>query len=234
MQTAAESAATDTGSTAAELDAWAMENVTAYRSLTPNERRAVRATVRQARALGIAETDIRMCASVAARSGVRIAFRKDARMEGYYDSGENLIVLNPAGKKSPSRLLLHELSHALYTTKKGKRILDRYRKKMDAARAGEIDHRYTEAGLAAHVGEEIAVHYAEDVLGNRATMERLLREEPTLGDKVLSFVAKSNPNRARPKGEKTAPFPHCSLEKCAFVCTPIAKKSLVFSRLWVL
>ena len=171
----------------AELDAWASENLKGYNELTGREKRTVRSMIRRARALGVAESDVKMIAQVSVRSGIRIEFRKSIDVNGYYDSANSLIVLNPNAKHNASRLLLHELSHALYTTKRGKKILDKYIKQMDKDQAADIRKRYGEAGLAEHAAEEIAAHYAEDVLGNRATMERMLREEPTLGDKVLSF-----------------------------------------------
>lgn len=170
-----------------ELDKWATDNLKGYNELTGREKRTVRSMVRRARALGISESDVKMCAQVSVRSGLRIEFRKSIDVNGYYDKVNSLIVLNPNAKHNASRMLIHELAHALYTTKRGQKLLDKYVKKMDADRAAEIRKRYGEAGLAEHAAEEIATHYAEDVLGNRATMERMLREEPTLGDKVLSF-----------------------------------------------
>ncbi|MBQ2718568.1 MAG: hypothetical protein IJF73_00705 [Clostridia bacterium] len=44
-----------------------------------------------------------------------------------------------------------------------------------------------EAGREADIAEELSVHHAEDVLGNKNTLERVFREEPTMGDKILSF-----------------------------------------------
>lgn len=170
-----------------ELDKWAADNLKGYNELTGREKRTVRSMVRRARALGISDSDVKMCAQVSVRSGLRIEFRKSIDVNGYYDSANSLIVLNPNAKHNASRMLIHELAHALYTTKRGQKLLDKYVKKMDADSAAEIRKRYGEAGLAEHAAEEIATHYAEDVLGNRATMERMLREEPTLGDKVLSF-----------------------------------------------
>ena len=188
-----------------EIHTWAMENIKKYNELTGRERQEVRATIRQARALGISEADTITYATVAARSGVRIVFSKARCLrrvivdeggkpvtkvgfsDGFYNHDTNEIVVNPEGKRSPTKLLLHELAHALYTNKGFAKLLDRAAKKMDDDRKKEITNRYTEAGQEEFIPEEHAVHHAEDVIGNDATLERLLRDEPTMGDKILSF-----------------------------------------------
>ena len=188
-----------------EIHTWAMENIKKYNELTGRERQEVRATIRQARALGISEADTITYATVAARSGVRIVFSKERCLrhvtveedgklvekvgfsDGFYNHNTNEIVVNPEGKRSPTKLLLHELAHALYANKGFARLLDRAAKRMDDDRKKEITDRYTEAGQEKFIPEEHAVHHAEDVIGNDATLERLLRDEPTMGDKILSF-----------------------------------------------
>lgn len=188
-----------------EIHTWAMENIKKYNELTGRERQEVRATIRQARALGISEADTLTYATVAARSGVRIVFSKEQCLrhviveedgklvekvgfsDGFYNHNTNEIVVNPEGKRSPTKLLLHELAHALYANKGFARLLDRAAKRMDDDRKKEITDRYTKAGQEEFIPEEHAVHHAEDVVGNDATLERLLRDEPTMGDKILSF-----------------------------------------------
>ena len=109
-----------------EIEAWARENVKGYSELTPNERREIRAMIRQARALGIPDIDIGRYANLSARTRVRVSFSK-ARCfydfaedgtaiyaDGFYDPKANEIVVNPEGKRSAAKLLMHELSHALY------------------------------------------------------------------------------------------------------------------------
>ena len=186
--------------TGEEVDAWALEHVKGYRELAPNERREVRATVRQAQALGFSDSDVTVYAAVAVRSGVRISFSKErtlytkkdgstAYSDGFYDPKTNEIVVNPEGKRSAGRLLFHELSHALYGEKKFTKALDRAVRDMNADRAQELLDRYREAGRTdlSELSEEVIVHHAEDVLGNRTNLERLVRGEPTLRDKILSF-----------------------------------------------
>ena len=188
-----------------EIHTWAMENIKKYNELTGRERQEVRATIRQARALGISEADTITYATVAARSGVRIVFSKEQCLrhviveedgklvekvgfsDGFYNHNTNEIVVNPEGKRSPTKVLLHELAHALYANKGFARLLDRAAKRMDDDRKKEITDRYTKAGQEEFIPEEHAVHHAEDVVGNDATLERLLRDEPTMGDKILSF-----------------------------------------------
>ena len=183
-----------------EVDAWALEHVKGYRELAPNERREVRATVRQAQALGFSDGDVTVYAAVAVRSGVRISFSKErtlytkkdgstAYSDGFYDPKTNEIVVNPEGKRSAGRLLFHELSHALYGEKRFTKALARAVRDMNADRAQELLDRYREAGRTdlSELSEEVIVHHAEDVLGNRTNLERLVRDEPTLRDKILSF-----------------------------------------------
>ena len=186
-----------TESTVREIEAWAKENVKRYGELLPNEKREIRAMVRQARALGIPEADIRRYANLEARTHVRVSFSKDrcfagtqedgtrVYADGFYDPDTNEIVVNPEGKRSAARLILHELSHFLYKGKYGK-VIDKAVRRMDEARATEVAGRYAKYGIEV-ASEEVAVHHAEDILGNERNLDRLLRDEPTIGDKILSF-----------------------------------------------
>ena len=202
-----------------EIVAWAKENVRGYKDLLPNEKREIRATVRQGRALGLTDAEIKSYADVAVRTGVRISFSKErnrytkkdgstAYGDGFYDPKSNEIVVNPEGTRSAARLLFHELSHTLYGSKRFKKALVRAARRMDDDRAEQIKTSYEEAGRTdvAELAEEIAVHHAEDVLGNRENLERLLRDEPTIGEKILSFfgLAKTeyagNPRLTRAAG----------------------------------
>ena len=188
-----------------DIDAYAKENVNGYEDLLPAERREIRAMIRQAKALGIPDADIKMYARVAARSGIRISFSKDLNAytktdgttgysDGFYDPKSNTIVVNPEGKRSAGKLLMHELSHALYSYKKYRAVLDKATRRMDEARAERIAKSYRDAGETAEViSEELAVHHAEDVLGSKANLERVVEEEPNIKSKILSFfrVAKT-------------------------------------------
>lgn len=180
------------------IDTWAREHVKGYGELIGNEQREIRALIRQAMALGIPEADIEAYATVSARSSVRITFSKERALagrdnagqlvyaDGFYDPATNEIVVNPEGKRGPGKLLLHELAHTLYKVKKFGKALDKSVRHMDEERATEVAQRYAAYG-AEVASEDVAVHHAEDVLGNRENLSRLLRDEPTIGDKILSF-----------------------------------------------
>ena len=188
-----------------EIAAFAKENVKGYEDLLPAEQREIRAMIRQGKALGVPDADIKTYATVSARSGIRVAFSKERTVytkedgttgyaDGFYDPVKNEIVVNPEGTRSPGKLLMHELSHALYSYKKYRAALDKATRRMDEARAEQVAKRYREAGeSAAVISEELAVHHAEDVLGSRANLERVVEEEPNIKSKILSFfrVAKS-------------------------------------------
>ena len=190
---------------AEDIAAFAKENVPGYENMLPAERREIRAMIRQGKALGVPDADIKTYARVSARSGVRVVFSKDRNAvtykdgtkgfgDGYYDPDTNEIVVNPEGKRSTTKLLVHELSHALYSYKKYRTVLDREVKNMDEKRANDVAILYRNAGESAEViSEELAVHHAEDVLGHKNTLERVLMEEPNIKSKILSFfrVAKS-------------------------------------------
>lgn len=189
-----------------ELDTWAREHIKRYRELVGNEQREIRTLIRQGRALGLSEADIETYATVSARSSVRVTFSKaQCRREsvemkdgkpvilvgyadGFYSPETNEIVVNPEGKRSAAKLLMHELSHALYKNRQFAEVIDGEVKRMDEKRKGEVRELYEKAGRAkAEISEELSVHHAEDVVGNRDNLARMMKEEPTLGDKILSF-----------------------------------------------
>lgn len=189
-----------------ELDTWAREHIKRYRELVGNEQREIRTIIRQGRALGLSDADIETYATVSARSSVRVTFSKvQCRREsvemkdgkpvvlvgyadGFYSPETNEIVVNPEGKRSAAKLLMHELSHALYKDRKFAEVIDGEVKHMDDKRKGEVRELYEKAGRAkAEISEELSVHHAEDVVANRDNLARMMKEEPTLGDKILSF-----------------------------------------------
>ena len=188
-----------------EIAAFAKENVPGYGNLLPAEQREIRAMIRQGKALGVPDADIKTYATVSARSGIRVAFSKERTVytkedgtrgyaDGFYDPVKNEIVVNPEGTRSPGKLLMHELSHALYYYKKYRTVLDKATQRMDEARAKGIVADYKAAGeSAAVISEELLVHHAEDVLGSKANLERVVAAEPNIKSKILSFfrVAKS-------------------------------------------
>jgi hypothetical protein len=134
------------------IDAWAKENVPDYNKLAENARLAVRATIRRARAHGIAEADIKLYANVAAHSGLNIVFDVTTEGDGLYDM-RNTIYVDPGApaERIRAKLLLHEGGHALFwRTKKGKKLMHDAAKMLDADKAKEIEERYIAEECRAH------------------------------------------------------------------------------------
>lgn len=189
-----------------ELDTWAREHIKRYRELVGNEQREIRTLIRQGRALGLSDADIETYATVSARSSVRVTFSKEqcrrenvemkdgkpvilvGYADGFYSPSTNEIVVNPEGKRSAAKLLMHELSHALYKDRRFAEVIDGEVKHMDEKRKKEVRELYEKAGRPeAEISEDLSVHHVEDVVGNRDNLARMMKEEPTLGDKILSF-----------------------------------------------
>ncbi len=202
-QTESEQTAEDGGKARREeiaIDVWARENIPDYAGLNAPARAAVRATVRTARAQGIAENDIKTYARVAARSGLNISFdtAQAAGGDAWFDE-RNTIYVNPAAPAAriQSKLLLHEGGHALFfKTKRGKKLLARAAEMVDAETAAEVRKRYTEYYEKRNVDksvyepiiqEEIAAAGLEKALGVDGAWEFILAEQPTLGERFLSF-----------------------------------------------
>ena len=182
------------------IDVWARENIPDYKSLNMPARAAVRATVRSARANGIGESDIKTYACVAARSGLNISFdvAQAAGGDARYDM-RNTVYVNPnaPAARIQSGLLLHEGGHALFfKTKSGKKLLARAVEMADAETAADVRKQYTEyykgqelseAQLEEIIREEIAAAGLEKALGVDGAWEFILAEQPTFGERFLSF-----------------------------------------------
>ncbi|MBR3862724.1 MAG: hypothetical protein IKM42_03605 [Clostridia bacterium] len=182
------------------IDVWARENIPDYAGLNAPARAAVRATVRSARAHGIAESDVKTYARVAARSGLNISFdvAQAAGGDARYDM-RNTVYVSPAApaERIQRGLLLHEGGHALFfKTKSGKKLLARAVEMVDAETAAEVRKQYTEhyrgqelseAQLEEIIREEIAAAGLEKALGVDGAWEFILAEQPTLGERFLSF-----------------------------------------------
>lgn len=204
----------ETGADLAATDSWARENVPGYDKLADPARTAVRATIRQARALGISEENIKLYASVAARSGLNVVFDVTVQGDALYD-GRNTIYVDPAApvERMRSKLLLHEGGHTLFArTSKGRRLLDAaYRaiEKNNPDRAKEIRERYEDhyagSNLSAEIlegiiKEEQGAAYLEDVLGEVDAWSYILAEEPQYESKLISFFAKAAQDYKHLKG----------------------------------
>lgn len=122
-----------------ELDTFARENVPDYKNITGAQQQAVRQTLRQARAAGIAEADQILYASVAARSGVNIEFVSAETLGANADAGYSLksgkILVNREMASNPkartaAKIILHEFTHGMInggyvvTGRKGKKHIE--------------------------------------------------------------------------------------------------------------
>lgn len=191
-----------------EIDKLARDKVKGYSKLSDASKGMIRKLIREGRAKGVSEADILMYASVSARSGIDIQFDKEAcyrgvkedgspdYADGFYEASQNRIVVNPDGKRSAERLIIHELDHAIrkFFDKKGKKATRIYFEAIQGVSpevrekiAKEYKKTAKPGEAAAQVLDETNAYYAEQVLGNKYTLEKLLEAEPTLKDKILSF-----------------------------------------------
>ena len=183
-----------------EIDSYAKQNVPQYEELNAPSKQAVRMTIRQAQAHGIAEADTLVLAKVAAKSGLNIVFDRNIGADGM--NINNTIYLNPdaAPERLRGKLLIHELDHILVKEKGGQHLITEAFLNMDAAKRNKIIERYSKfyegKGLDAAqkidiFTDEVASAYAEDIATDPAIWDYILSKEPTTKEKVLSFFRKS-------------------------------------------
>lgn len=211
---------------AEEIDTYARENITDYTKLSAPNQSMIRKVIREGRAKGMTDEDVLAYAKISAHAGVDIAFDKAATFRGYneegkeeyadgfYDPKTNRIVVNPESKRSHERLLLHELEHTILKGKDGKKLIATAFENMDEDMKTKILKRYGDfyrgKGLDAAeridiLNDEVSAHFAEEVLSNRHTLEKLIEAEPSLKDKILSFFkGASEDYKSVPKLSKAA------------------------------
>lgn len=192
---------TDSGETkldAAAIGAWARENVKGYASLPEPSKRAVRDTIRQARAHGIPDNEIVIAARVAARSGLNVVYDKILiEGDGKYN-GRNTIYIDPKAPKERrcARLLLHEGGHALKGEKGFIKLLARATRLASPDKAKEIRDKYTEYYKSKKIDkeiyepiieEEIAMAAIEETIGVDGAWDYILSKKPSISEKFLSF-----------------------------------------------
>ena len=193
---------TNLGRQALDIDAMATERIPEYHTLSEPNKQAVRMTIRQAQANGIAEAETLTFARVAARSGMNIVFDGAKSAVGDANIQGNTIYINPNAPKErlQSRLLLHEAGHALLRSKDGKNLISEAFRHIAPERSQEIAQRYInfykKQGMSMEqympiVNEEITTAYIEDVLGDANAWEYILGEDPSLSERVLSFFRKA-------------------------------------------
>lgn len=187
---------------AAEIDAYARENISEYKNLSAAGQAAIRATIRQGRAAGVQEDFVLSCARVSARSGLRVVFSKEASFvaangsyaDGAIDLKNNRIIINPEAKsRSGESILIHELTHAIYNDTDGSLTVAEGLEIMTDAEKEKIRKRYAAVGQggAVQVSDEINAHFAEQTLSNKNILERLVQKKQTLKEKILGFFKKA-------------------------------------------
>lgn len=198
---------------AAQLDAYAKENISAYSNLSDANKSLVRGVIRQARAAGISDADALSYARVSAKAGVNISFDRQAKVDGaevllvgkntetgapvyadgVYLAQTNTIYVNPEAKRTHESLLIHELTHAIYRGKGGSVILMKGVEKMSDAEKQAIVNKYRAAGhgSAVELIDEINAHFAEGQLTNKKLLQRLTEDAPTIKQRILAFFKKS-------------------------------------------
>ncbi|MBR2388119.1 MAG: hypothetical protein IKB02_09935 [Clostridia bacterium] len=197
-----------------ELDTWARENIKDYAGLVPSAKLMVREVIRQARANGLSETDVKMWADMSAHSGLDVAFdkslsktkvkvkQKDGSVKeetkfvnAYYDEKNNRIVANPEARISQEKALFHELDHALraFYKKKGINISLKYKKaldKIDEDTEAQIEKEY--GADQAIIDDETTAFYAAEIMATKGYAKALATEQPSVIKRILSFFKEAS------------------------------------------
>lgn len=189
-----------------EIDAYAAENIPDYNSMSEPNKAAIRMTVRQARAHGLADAETLVFAKVAAKSGLNVIFDAERAFGDGAISG-NTIYVNPNNSEARTYevILGHEMFHKLFADG-DKRALQLFRETRDLLersnpeKAQEVRERYkkfykklgTDSSVAQAISEEeVAAAGAEEVFRSADAWAYILSKEPSFADKVLSFFRKS-------------------------------------------
>ena len=189
-----------------EIDAYAAENIPDYNSMSEPNKAAIRMTVRQARAHGLADAETLVFAKVAAKSGLNVIFDAERAFGDGAISG-NTIYVNPNNSEARTYevILGHEMFHKLFADG-DKRALQLFREARDLLersnpeKAQEVRERYkkfykklgTDSSVAQAISEEeVAAAGAEEVFRSADAWAYILSKEPSFADKVLSFFRKS-------------------------------------------
>lgn len=178
---------------AAEIDEYARENISEYKTLNAPSQSMIRQIIRNGRAAGVSEDFVLTTARVSARSGLNIVFSKEASFvtangtyaDGAIDLKNNQIIINPDAKnRTGEMILIHELTHAIYNLDGGVLQVAEGLETMTDAEIGK--------GSAIEVSDEINAHFAEQTLSNKNILERLVAKKPTVKEKILNFFKKSS------------------------------------------
>lgn len=188
---------------AAEIDEYARENISEYKTLNAPSQSMIRQIIRNGRAAGVSEDFVLTTARVSARSGLNIVFSKETSFvaangtyaDGAIDLKNNQIIINPDAKnRTGEMILIHELTHAIYNLDGGVLQVAEGLETMTDAEKKSITDRYTKIGKgsAIEVSDEINAHFAEQTLSNKNILERLVAKKPTVKEKILKFFKKSS------------------------------------------
>ena len=189
-----------------EIDAYAAENIPDYNSMSEPNKAAIRMTVRQARAHGLADAETLVFAKVAAKSGLNVIFDAERAFGDGAISG-NTIYVNPNNSEARTYevILGHEMFHKLFADgdKRAMQLFAEARElleKSNPEKAKEVRERYkkfykklgADATTAHTISvEEVAAAGAEEVFRSADAWAYILSKEPSFADKVLSFFRKS-------------------------------------------
>lgn len=189
-----------------EIDAYAAENIPDYNSMSEPNKAAIRMTVRQARAHGLADAETLVFAKVAAKSGLNVIFDAERAFGDGAISG-NTIYVNPNNSEARTYevILGHEMFHKLFADgdKRAMQLFTEARKLLESSnpeKAQEVRGRYkkfykklgTDSSVAQAISEEeVAAAGAEEVFRSADAWAYILSKEPSFADKVLSFFRKS-------------------------------------------
>ncbi len=187
---------------AIELDNFARTNIKGYENLSAANQSIIRSTIRQGRAAGLSDDFILTCARISTRSGLRIVFSKEMSFvaadgtyaDGAIDLKHNRIIINPEAKNRTSeQILIHELTHAIYSDADGVITVAEGVGLMSSEEKNKIRRRYARVGRggAVEVADEINAHFAEQTLSNKNILERLAAKKTTVKEKILSFFKKA-------------------------------------------
>lgn len=189
-----------------ELDTWARENITDYATLAASAKTMIRKVIRQARANGLSESDVKMWADMSAHSGIDVIFDKrlseikvkveqeDGTVKtetrfanAYYDEKGNRIVVNPEARISQEKALFHELDHALRSFFGGgtpaiyKGALD----SLDDTTKAKLKEQY--GSNEAIFNDEANAFYAAEVMGEKGFARSIATTKPKAFEKIMNF-----------------------------------------------
>lgn len=184
-----------------EIDTWARENVKDYKNISSTNQTMVRHVIRSARAHGFSEADVKMYADVSAHAGIDITFSKKlcrvdgGYADGFWDPAKRRIVVNPDGKRSAEKLLLHELDHAVRSGIRkdgGTEIFADAVFGISTEDAQKITARYknveSDVPKTELIFDEANAYFAETFFANKGVLESLSAKVPSIKERILSFL----------------------------------------------